>query len=98
MLGIRFRGEFARDDGSKWVPQLRLSWVHLLDGDDVTVAQGWYGDWHTYTEELDEDALVVDLGVSLYTAGNMEISLNYNGRFSDNSEFHGAWLRFMKKF
>jgi len=36
--------------------------------------------------------------VSLFTAGETEISLNYNGRFSDNSEFHGAWLRFMKTF
>jgi len=98
VLGVRFRGEFEREDGSKWVPSLRLSWVHLLDGDDVTVHQGWYGDWHSYTEELDDDYFVVDLGVSLYTAGETEISLNYNGRFSDNSEFHGAWLRFMKRF
>jgi outer membrane autotransporter protein len=98
VLGVRFRGEFVREDGSKWVPSLRLSWVHLLSGDDVTVAQGWGDDWHTYTEVLDDDAFVVDLGVSLYTAGDTEISLNYNGRFSDNSEFHGAWLRFMKKF
>ena len=80
------------------MPSLRLSWVHLLDGDDVTVHQGWYGDWHSYTEELDDDYFVVDLGVSLYTAGATEISLNYNGRFSDNSEFHGAWLRFMRTF
>ncbi len=98
VLGVRFRGEFARDDGSKWVPQLRVSWVHLLSGDDVTVAQGWGGDWHTYTEVLDDDTFVVDLGVSLYTAGDTEISLNYNGRFGDNSDSHGAWLRFMKKF
>jgi len=98
VLGVRFRGEFARDDGSKWVPQLRLSWVHLLSGDDVTVAQGWGGDWHTYTEALDDDAIVVDLGVSLYTAGDTEFSLSYNGRFSDNSESHGAWLRVMTKF
>lgn len=98
VLGVRFRGEFARDDGSRWVPQLRLSWVHLLSGDDVTVAQGWGGDWHTYTEVLDDDAFVVDLGVSLFTAGNTEFSLSYNGRFSDNSESHGAWLRIMMKF
>jgi uncharacterized protein with beta-barrel porin domain len=62
------------------------------------VAQGWGGDWHTYTEVLDDDTFVVDLGVSLYTAGDTEISLNYNGRFGDNSDSHGAWLRFMKKF
>jgi len=98
VLGVRFRGEFTRKDGSRWVPQLRLSWVHLLSGDDVTVAQGWGGDWHTYTEVLDDDAFVVDLGVSLFTAGNTEFSLSYNGRFSDNSESHGAWLRIMMKF
>jgi len=98
VLGIRFRGEFEQENGSKWVPNMRLSWVHMLSGDDVTVSQGWYGDWHRFTEELDDDYFVVDLGVSLFTAGDAQISLNYNGRFGDNSDFHGAWLRFMKTF
>ncbi len=71
--------------------------MHLLSGDDVTVAQGWGGDWHTYTEVLD-NAFVLDLGVSLFTAGNTEFSLSYNSRFSDNCESHGAWLRIMMKF
>jgi hypothetical protein len=98
VLGVRFRGEFAREDGSKWVPQARISWVHLLGGDDITLAQSWYGDTHEYTELLDDDYLVVDLGFALYTAGDAQISLNYNGRFGDNSEFHGAWLRFRMGF
>jgi len=98
VLGVRFRGEFAREDGSKWVPQARVSWVHLLSGDDITLTQDWYGDTHEYTELLDDDYFVVDLGFALYTAGDTEISLNYNGRFSDNSEFHGAWLRFRMGF
>jgi hypothetical protein len=98
VLGVRFRGEFAREDGSKWVPQARVSWVHLLSGDDITLTQDWYGDTHEYTELLDDDYLVVDLGFALYTAGDTEISLNYNGRFGDSSESHGAWLRYRMTF
>lgn len=98
VLGIRFRGRFDRRDGSRWVPQLRLSWVHLLSGGEVCIGQKWNGKWGAYTEALDDNAIVVDLGLSLYTAGNTEISLNYNGRFSDTSDSHGAWIRIMKKF
>jgi len=98
VLGVRFRGEYAREDGSKWVPSVRVSWVHVLSGDDITLTQTWYGDTHEYTEILDDDYFVVDFGVSLYTAGDTEISLNYNGRFGENSDFHGAWLRFRMGF
>ena len=94
VLGMRLRGDFARADGYNFSPQLRLSWVHVLDGDDVTLSQGYDGDWHSYTEDLDDDYFVADLGVSLYKTNRSELSLNYNGRFSDDSNSNGAWLRF----
>jgi len=29
---------------------------------------------------------------------NMDVSLNYNGRYSDNSTSHGGWIRFQWEF
>ena len=98
VLGIRFRGEYERADGSKFVPQARLAWVHVLSGNDVTIDQSWGGTTHWFTEDLDDDYFVADLGLSLYNMNDMDISLNYGGRFSDNSTTHGGWLRLEWKF
>ena len=98
ILGVRFRGEYARGDGSTFVPELRLAWVHILSGNDVTIDQSWGGTTHWFTENLDDDYFVADLGLSLYRANNMDISLYYSGRFSDSSTTHGGWLRLEWKF
>jgi len=98
VLGIRFRGEYERADGSKFVPQARLAWVHVLSGNDVTIDQSWGGTTHWFTEDLDDDYFVADLGLSLYNMNDMDISLNYGGRFSDNSTTHGGWLRLQWRF
>jgi hypothetical protein len=98
VLGIRFRGEYERADGSKFVPQARLAWVHVLSGNDVTIDQSWGGTTHWFTEDLDDDYFVADLGLSLYNMNDMDISLNYGGRFSDNSTTHGGWLRLEWRF
>jgi len=93
VIGVRFKGEFISKDGSRFSPFLRLSYVNVLSGDDVTIDQSWYGVKSWYTEKLDDDYFVADLGMTLYTAGNFDMSLNYNGRFGDDSYSHGGWLR-----
>ncbi|MFA7644431.1 MAG: autotransporter outer membrane beta-barrel domain-containing protein, partial [Thermovirgaceae bacterium] len=98
VLGVRFRGEYERADGSTFVPELRLAWVHVLSGGDITIDQSWGDTTHWFTETLDDDYFVADLGLTLYKLNNMDISLNYSGRFSDNSTTHGGWLRLEWKF
>ena len=98
VVGIRFKGEYLRNDGSTFVPQLRLAWVHILSGEDITIDQTWGGTTNWFTETLDRDYFVADLGLSLYKLNNMDISLNYSGRFSDNSTSHGGWLRLQWEF
>jgi outer membrane autotransporter protein len=98
VLGVRFRGEYERANGSKFVPQARLAWVHVLSGGDITIDQSWGGTTHWFTEYLDDDYFVADLGLSLYNMNDMDISLNYGGRFSDNSTTHGGWLRLEWRF
>ena len=93
VIGVRFKGEFVSKDGSRFSPYLRLSYVNVLSGDDVTIDQSWYGNKSWYTEKLDDDYFAADLGMTLYSAGNFDMSLNYNGRFGDDSESHGGWLR-----
>ncbi len=98
VVGIRFKGEYLRNDGSTFVPQLRLAWVHILSGEDITIDQTWGSDTKWFTETLDRDYFVADIGMSLYKLNNMDISLNYSGRFSDNSTSHGGWLRLQWEF
>jgi hypothetical protein len=98
VVGIRFKAEYLRDDGSTFVPQLRLAWIHILSGEDITIDQTWGSDTKWFTETLDRDYFVADIGMSLYKFNNMEISLNYSGRFSDNSTSHGGWIRLQWEF
>ena len=93
VIGIRFRGEFISKDGTRFSPYLRLSYVNVLSGDDVTMDETRYGQTRWFTEELDDDYFVADLGMTLYSAGNFDMSLSYNGRFGDNTDSHGGWLR-----
>jgi len=72
--------------------------VHVLSGGDITIDQSWGDTTHWFTETLDDDYFVADLGLTLYKLNNMDISLNYSGRFSDNSTTHGGWLRLEWKF
>ena len=98
VVGIRFKGEYHRGDGSTFIPQLRLGWAHILSGEDITIEQSWGGTTYSFTESLDRDYLVADLGLSLCKYGNMDLSLNYGGRFGSNSTTHGGWLRLEWKF
>jgi len=98
VVGIRFKGEYLRGDGSTFIPQLRLGWAHILSGEDITIEQSWGGTTYSFTESLDRDYLVADLGLSLCKYGNMDLSLNYGGRFGSNSTTHGGWLRLEWKF
>ena len=98
VVGIRFKGEYLRADGSTFIPQLRLGWAHILSGEDITIEQSWGGTTYSFTESLDRDYLVADLGLSLCKYGNMDLSLNYGGRFGSNSTTHGGWLRLEWKF
>jgi len=98
VVGIRFKGEYLRGDGSTFIPQLRLGWVHVLSGEDITIDQSWGGTTYWFTESLDRDYFVADLGLSLCKYGAMDISLNYGGRFGSNSTTHGGWLRLEWKF
>jgi len=93
VIGIRFKGEFISKDGTRFSPYLRLSYVNVLSGDDVTIDETRYGTKRWFTEELDDDYFVADLGMTLYSAGNFDMSLNYNGRFGDDTDSHGGWLR-----
>jgi len=93
VIGIRFRGEFISKDGTRFSPYLRLSYVNVLSGDDVTIDETRYGKTRWFTEELDDDYFVADLGMTLYSARNFDMSLSYNGRFGDNTDSHGGWLR-----
>jgi len=93
VIGVRFKGEFVSKDGSRFSPYLRLSYVNVLSGDDVTIDEIRYGNKSWFTEKLDDDYFAADLGMTLYSAGNFDMSLNYNGRFGDDSESHGGWLR-----
>jgi len=93
VIGIRFRGEFVSNDSTRFSPYLRLSYVNVLSGDDVTIDETRYGKTRWFTEELDDDYFVADLGMTLYSAGNFDMSLSYNGRFGDNTDSHGGWLR-----
>jgi uncharacterized protein with beta-barrel porin domain len=72
--------------------------VHVLSGEGITIDQSWGGDTKWFTENLDDDYFVADLGLSLYNKNNMDISLNYNGRFSDSSTSHGGWLRLQWRY
>ena len=90
---MRFKGEFISKDGSRFSPYLRLSYVNVLSGDDVTIDETRYGTKRWFTEELDDDYFVADLGMTLYSADNFNVSLSYNGRFGDDTDSHGGWLR-----
>jgi outer membrane autotransporter protein len=98
VLGIRLKGEYQKEDGSTFSPQFRLAWVHVLSGEGITIDQSWGGDTKWFTENLDDDYFVADIGMSLYNMNNMDVSLNYNGRYSDNSTSHGGWIRFQWEF
>jgi outer membrane autotransporter protein len=98
VVGVRFKGEYLRGDGSTFIPQLRLGWVHVLSGEDITIDQSWGGTTYWFTESLDRDYFVADLGLSLCKYGAMDISLNYGGRFGSNSTTHGGWLRVEWKY
>jgi uncharacterized protein with beta-barrel porin domain len=98
VIGVRMQGEYLSKGGLRCAPRLRLSYVKVLSGDDVTIDQSWHGRTRWYTEDLDDDYFVVDAGVTLYNAKNFDISLNYNGRFGDNTDSHGGWLRLEWKF
>jgi len=98
VLGIRLKGEYQKEDGSTFSPQFRLAWVHVLSGEGITIDQSWGGTTHWFTENLDDDYFVADIGMSLYNMNNMDVSLNYNGRYSDNSTSHGGWIRFQWEF
>ena len=37
VIGVRFKGEFVSKDGSRFSPYVRLSYVNVLSGDDVTI-------------------------------------------------------------
>ncbi len=93
LIGVRLKGEYLSGDGSRFVPRLRLSYVKVISGDDVTIDQTWYGNTKWFTEELDDYYFVTDLGLSLYRSNGFGMSLNYTGRFGDNSDSHGGWLR-----
>lgn len=93
IIGVRFKGEFVSKDGSRFSPYMRLSYVNVLSGDDVTIDEIRYGNKSLFTEKFDDDYFAADLGMTLYTAGNFDMSLNYNGRFGDDSDSHGGWLR-----
>ena len=93
VIGVRFKGEFISKDGSRFSPYLRLSYVNVLSGDDVTIDETRYGTKRWFTEELDDDYFVADLGMTLYSADNFNVSLSYNGRFGDDTDSHGGWLR-----
>jgi hypothetical protein len=80
---VRFKGEFISKDGSRFSPYLRLSYVNVLSGDDVTIDETRYGTKRWFTEELDDDYFVADLGMTLYSADNFNVPLSYNGRFGD---------------
>jgi len=73
---VRFKGEFISKDGSRFSPYLRLSYVNVLSGDDVTIDQSWYGNKSWFTEKLDDDYFVADLGMTLYSADNFNVSLS----------------------
>ncbi|MFA5622225.1 MAG: autotransporter domain-containing protein, partial [Thermovirgaceae bacterium] len=49
VVGIRFKGEYLRGDGSTFIPQLRLGWVHVLSGEDITIDQSWGGTTSWFT-------------------------------------------------
>ncbi|HOI81637.1 MAG TPA: autotransporter domain-containing protein [Synergistales bacterium] len=98
VVGLRLKGSYDRVDGAKFYPQFRLAWVHVLSGGDVKIGQSWEGDTQWFTETLDDDYFVADIGMSLYKFNNMDISLNYSGRFSDNSTSHGGWIRLQWEF
>ena len=93
VIGVRFKGEFISKDGSRFSPYLRLSYVNVLSGDDVTIDEIRYGNKSWFTEKLDDDYFAADLGMTLYSAGNFDMSLSYNGRFGDDTDSHGGWLR-----
>jgi outer membrane autotransporter protein len=98
LLGVRMKGRYDSDGGTRFVPQLRLAWVKILSGDDITIDRSWDGDRKWYTEELGDDYFLADLGVTIYNVNNLDISLNYSGRFGDHSSSHGGWLRFEWEF
>lgn len=98
VIGVRMQGEYLSKEGLRCAPRLRFSYVKVLSGDDVTIDQSWHGNTRWYTEDLDDDYFVVDAGVTLYNAKNFDISLNYNGRFGDNTDSQGGWLRLEWKF
>jgi len=93
LIGVRLKGKYLSEDGSRFVPHLRLSYVKVLSGDDVTIDQTCRGNTKWFTEELDDYYFVTDLGMSLYRSNGFGMSLNYTGRFGDNSDSHGGWLR-----
>lgn len=93
LIGVRLKGKYLSEDGSPFVPHLRLSYVKVLSGDDVTIDQTCRGNTKWFTEELDDYYFVTDLGMSLYRSNGFGMSLNYTGRFGDNSDSHGGWLR-----
>ncbi|MEG3066331.1 hypothetical protein [Acetomicrobium sp.] len=68
---------------------MRLSYVNVLSGDDVTIDEIRYGNKSWFTEKLDDDYRCRP-GDDLYSAGNFDMSLSYNGRFGDDTQPHGG--------
>jgi outer membrane autotransporter protein len=82
---------------------IRVGLLHWLSGTTPEVTASFHGapagtDSFVVSGRTDRDFGSVTVGISLLREKNFELRLDYSGRFSDNTSYQGAGLKFASRF
>jgi uncharacterized protein with beta-barrel porin domain len=100
---IELGAEHAFASGSTLRSYLRFGLLHWLSGTTPDVEAAFRGapddvDPFIVSGSTDRNFGSVTLGLSLMREKNFELRLDYSGRFSDNTSYQGAGLKFASRF
>ena len=98
---VEFGANFESDDGTMR-PYVRAGITAVNDA-EFTLTSSFLAapagvTPFTIASQFDNAYLDVAAGLDVLTVNGLEIKLNYDGRFSDNSEMHGGSLKASAKF
>ncbi len=98
--GVQAMWDLKGDDGSHFVPKMRLEGRYDVIGDKVQASSQFVGGGPAFTlEGPSVDPLSLDAGGSLsyYSADNWEMTADYNYRFKQDYTAHTLFLRLAYK-
>jgi len=99
---LEIGGESRSADGSVVRPYLRMGFTVLNDADFALTSSFLAAPAgvqpFTVTSRFDDAYLDVGAGVDLMTVDGLDVKLNYEGRFADDSEMHAGGLKVGAKF